>query len=254
MTAPLFSGVGVALVTLFRDDQRVDLEATALHAARLAALGVSAVVVAGTNGEAAALWPDERAQLIAAVRAAVPSAVPVIAGTGSASAYQAVQLSRAAADNGADAVLALSPPKVADCRDYYARVRAAVEIPVLAYHFPAVSAPGIELDLLGALDVDGCKDSSGDPNRLLAELERAALPIYVGSSALLALAGPLGAAGAILGLANAEPELCAAAFTGDIDAQRRLAVAHGRADAAFPAGLKHLVAERFGTATTTRLG
>ncbi|HLI56528.1 MAG TPA: hypothetical protein VKY26_05770, partial [Actinomycetota bacterium] len=73
-------------------------------------------------------------------------------------------------------------------------------------------------------------------------------------SALLALAGPLGAAGAILALANAEPERCAAAFAGDADAQLGLAESHREAAKAFPRGIKALTAARFGTSAVARMG
>jgi len=101
--------------------------------------------------------------------------------------------------------------------------------------------------------VAGIKDSSGDPDRLLAELEWGR-PVYTGSSAILSFAGPLGCAGAILSLANIEPEGCIAAFSGDPAAQRRLAAAHraGRAD--FPRGLKEMMAARFGTSPVSRMG
>src|SRR5207249_5176724 len=115
--------------------------------------------------------------------------------------------------------------------------------------FPAMSPPGIPVSALPELPVAGCKDSSGDPGRLLETLESWDRPLYVGSSAYLALAGPLGCAGAILSLANAEPEQCAAAFAGDADAQRKLAAAHRRAGERFPRGVKELTAERFGTST-----
>src|SRR4051795_11716567 len=68
VTKPLFTGVGVALVTLFRDDGSVDAPATAEHARRLADLGIRAIVVAGSTGEAAALDADERVRVLAAVR------------------------------------------------------------------------------------------------------------------------------------------------------------------------------------------
>ena len=108
--------------------------------------------------------------------------------------------------------------------------------------------------MLPELPVAGCKDSSGDPDRLLETLESWERPLYVGSSALLALAGPLGCAGAILSLANAEPEQCAAAFAGDAGAQRKLAGSHRRAGERFPRGIKELTAERFATSTVTRAG
>ncbi len=257
MPEPLFTGVGVALVTLFGDDGSLDAAATAAHAARLVELGVRAVVVAGTTGEASALAPDERRELLGAVRASISpgSGVPVIAGTGAPSARQAAALTTAAREDGADGVLVLSPPGSRDVRPYYDAVAlAAGATPVLAYHFPAVSPPGIPVATLPGLAVAGCKDSSGDPDRLLETVDVWPGALYVGSSALLSLAGPLGCAGAILALANAEPEHCIAAFAGDATAQRAIAGAHRRAQSEFPRGVKRLTAARFGTPTGTRLG
>lgn len=253
----VFRGVGVALVTLFDEHGDLDAAATADHAARLVELGVRAVVVAGSTGEAASLSEDERVELLVAVRAAVhPSAgVPVIAGTGAPSARQAVSLTTAACDHGADAVLVLSPPGAADPRPYYDAVaKVAGSTPVLAYHWPAFSPPGIALSLLPELPVAGCKDSSGDADRLLATRSSYDQPLYVGSSAVLALAGPLGCAGAILALANAQPEDCIAAFAGDASAQLALAEGHREATSSFPRGIKTATARRFGTSTVTRMG
>lgn len=255
-TAMVFSGVGVALVTLFDDAGEVDADATAGHAARLVELGVRSVVVAGTTGEAAALTVAERERLLAAVRAAVDGRVPVLAGTGAPSARQAAELTRRARTGGADAVLVLSPPHRADPRPYYEQVAAAADdLPVLAYHFPKMAPPGLPIDLLDELPIAGCKDSTGDPERLLATLAATDRPLYTGSSAVLSFAGPVGCAGAILALANAEPERCAAAFAGDATAQRELISAHlaMRSAPGFPAGLKMLMAQRFSTSTVTRV-
>ena len=254
VTGPPFTGVGVALATLFDEDGEIDVPATAEHAATLVELGVTAVVVSGSTGEAAALSAEERVALLSGVRQTVPDTVPVIAGTGAASPRQATALTRSAAEHGADGVLVLSPPGVPDPRPYYDLVaRAAGDLPVLAYHFPKVSPPGVPLETLPDLPVTALKDSSGDPDRLLAELEWGR-PLYTGSSALLALAGPLGCAGAILALANVEPEACAAAFAGDATAQRQLAAAHLAAQGSFPRGLKALMAGRFGTSIVSRMG
>ncbi len=255
MTAPVFTGVGVALLTLFSDDQEVDVAATSAHAARLVELGVGAVVVAGSTGEAPALSADERLALLDGVRSAVPDTIPVLAGTGAAATRTAVALTRAALEHGADGVLCLSPPGVTDPRSYYRAVaESAGEAPVLAYHFPAVSPPGIAVDLLPQLPVAGLKDSSADPERLLETLQCFPGHVYTGSSALLSFAGPLGCTGAILALANRAPETCVAAFGGDADAQRRLTTEHLASRRGFPVGLKQLVAERFGTSTVARLG
>ncbi|HMF83766.1 MAG TPA: dihydrodipicolinate synthase family protein [Acidimicrobiia bacterium] len=254
MAAAVFTGVGVALVTLFDDRGELDAPATADLAARLVDLGMRAVVVAGTTGEAAALEAGERIALLEAVRRRVPLSVPVIAGTGAPSARQAAALTRDAVERGADAVLTLSPPGVADPRAYFDAVaKAAGGAPVLAYHYPKAAPPGIAVRFIGDLPVAGIKDSSGDAERLLHELDRYEGAIYTGSSALLSFAGPLGCAGAILSLANAEPERCMRAFTGDVVAQGALLQSHLAAHESFPRGLKEMVAARFGTSTVCRV-
>lgn len=255
--APLFGGVGVALVTLFDADGGLDAPASAAHAATLVELGVRAVLVAGTTGEPASLDPAERVALLGAVRQAVPPGcgVPVIVGTGAVSTRQAVAYTAAACDGGADAVLALSPQQVSDPRPYYEAVaKASGGVPVLAYHFPGFSPPGISLEHLRDLPVSGCKDSSGDATRFHQELAGFDGALYVGSPVLTLLAGTMGAAGALLAIANVEPERCIAAFDGDVAAQRALIEPHVAASAAFPAGLKDMVAARFATSATARIG
>jgi 4-hydroxy-tetrahydrodipicolinate synthase len=249
----VFAGVGVALVTLFTEDGAVDPGPTGKLAADLVARGMRAVLVCGTTGEAATLSGPERAALILAVRAALPADVPVLAGTGAPSARQAAALTTSAVDAGADAVLAFPPPGSRDLAGYYAAVAAAAgDRPVLAYHFPLVSAPGIPVEALAGLPVTGVKDSSGDPDRLLDELAHYSGATYVGSSAVLALAGPMGAAGAILALANTEPERCVAAFAGDAGAQRALAGPHLAMKQGGPAALKSVLAGTHGTGPWTR--
>jgi dihydrodipicolinate synthase/N-acetylneuraminate lyase len=282
MTEPLFSGVGVALATQFDEAGELDAKATAAHAAALADLGIRAVVVAGSTGEAAALTAAERVALLTEVRRAVPAGIPVIAGTGGPSARQAAALTRDARGAGADAVLALCPPRSNDPRRYYETVaEAAGDLPALAYHFPQTAPPGIPVEALGDLPVQGLKDSSADPERLLAELEVFDRPLWVGAATLLLMAGSLtaagtggsagssgtggsgrssgtagsgGVAGAILAVANVDPEHAIAAFAGDPAAQRALFAAHTRVRTAFPHGLKEAIADRFGTSRVTRLG
>ncbi len=249
----LFTGVGVALVTLFTADGAVDPGPTSKLASELVARGVRAVLVCGTTGEAATLAEAERAALVQAVRAVLPAGVPVLAGTGAPSARQAAALTTSAVRAGADAVLAFPPPGSRDLAGYYSAVAtAAGDRPVLAYHYPRVSAPGIPVEALAGLPVTGVKDSSGDPDRLLDELAHYPGATYVGSSALLALAGPMGAAGAILALANIEPEACVAAFAGDAAAQRGLAEPHLAVMRGGPGALKAVLAGRHGTGPWTR--
>jgi len=285
MAEPLFTGVGVALATQFDEAGEIDAKATAAHAATLVDLGVRAVVVAGSTGEAAALTATERVALLTEVRRAMPAGVPVIAGTGGPSARQAAALTRDAREAAADAVLALCPPRTNDPRRYYEAVAEAADgLPALAYHFPQTAPPGIPLEVLGDLPVQGMKDSSADPERLLAELDAFDQPLWVGAAVLLLMAGSLatpeatgatgsaeaagasgvpglpgvggarGVAGAILAVANVDPEHAIAAFAGDAGAQRALFAAHRRVRTAFPHGLKDAIADRFGTSRVTRLG
>ncbi len=249
-----FTGIGVALVTLFGRDGELDADATARHAHHLVDRGVRGVVVAGSTGEAAALDADERSRLLIAVREGVGSGAPVVAGTGAPSARQAVALSQRAADDGADALLVLSPPGTDDPRPYYEAVSRAVDIPVLAYHYPTMSAPGIPVDLLCELPVAGVKDSTGDPARLAVELDEMGDGVYSGSAALLLQARAMGASGAILALANVDPEGCARAWDGDGPCQRELVNGHRPGALTGVAGLKRALAGLYGTSAVTRLG
>jgi 4-hydroxy-tetrahydrodipicolinate synthase len=251
---PIFEGIGVALVTLFDDEGEIDAPATADHAARLVDAGLRAVLVAGTTGEAATLDAEERSDLLLAVRNAVDGQVPVLAGTGAPSARQSVLLSKRAADDGADALLVLSPPGTVDPRPYYERVASAVDVPVLAYHYPKVAPPGIPVDVLPELPVAGIKDSSGDAERLLLEADVLPTGVYTGHPALVHLAGASGCAGAILGLANVDPEGCTRAWLGDGAVQRTLINGHRGNALAGIAGLKRTLCQLWGTSPVTRLG
>jgi 4-hydroxy-tetrahydrodipicolinate synthase len=250
---PPFTGVGVALVTLFDATGELDAEATARHARHLVDRGVGAVLVAGSTGEAAALDPDERSRLLVAVREAVDGEIPVIAGTGAPSARQAVGLSRQAVDDGADALLALSPPATDDPRPYYNAIATAVDAPLLAYHYPARSAPGVPVDLVCELPVVGIKDSTGDPVRLAIEIDQTRSGVYTGSAALALQAAAMGASGAILALANVDLEGCMRAWEGDGPCQRELVNGHRAGALSGVRGLKWVLNQRYGTSTVTRL-
>jgi 4-hydroxy-tetrahydrodipicolinate synthase len=247
-----FEGIGVALVTLFDAGGDLDAPATAAHAARLVDNGARGVVVAGSTGEAATLDAAERSALLAAVRDAVAGRVPVIAGTGAPSARQARDLSRRAADGGADALLVISPPGPADPRPYYDAIVGSVDVPVLAYHYPVVSAPGIPVDVLSELPVVGVKDSTGDPARLALEVDE--LPVvYTGSAALLLQAAAMGCTGAILALANLDLGGCALAWQGDGRCQRELVSGHRPGAWSGIAGLKRSMHALYGTSPVTRV-
>ena len=166
-------------------------------------------------------WGLDWTSACAAAAEALDGRAPVIVGSGHLDDEGAARLVGAAADAGAAAVLALSPPHTDDVRPHYEALAAhAGDLAVLAYHFPASRRRESPAEVLSELPIAGVKDSSGDAGRLVAELGAYDGPLYVGSSAYLALAGPLGATGAILSLANTDPEGCIAALGGDMEAQR----------------------------------
>ena len=197
----------------------------------------------------------------------MPTRVPVLAGTGAATAEDAVDLTKAAVLAGADAVLAFPPPAPsvdatarqtasysASLTDFYGAVgEAAGGRPVFAYHVPWISAPGVPVADLAGLPIAGIKDSSGSADRLLDELAHYQGATYVGSSALLALAGPMGKAGAILALANVEPERCCRAFAGEAAVQRDLAEVHLQVRAGGPAELKRMLHRQAGYCDRSRV-
>jgi 4-hydroxy-tetrahydrodipicolinate synthase len=238
MSDPVFEGVGVALVSLFDDDERLLAREMAEHAVRLVEADIAAVVVAGTTGEPWRLDDDDRFALVEACRAALPSDVPVIAGTGHSDPAQARHMTARCSAAGADAVLVL-PATDAQLVSYYEEIAQAADgVPVLAYHFPAFAPPGIGMDAINDLPVAGVKDSSADGDRLVTEVDVCNCAVYTGSANLLSLAGGVDAAGAIVALANAEPEMCVRAFGGDLTAQAELASLHLAAIDSFPQGLK----------------
>jgi 4-hydroxy-tetrahydrodipicolinate synthase len=251
--APLFTGVGVALLTLLDSGGSVDTGATGALAAGLTGRGVRAVLACGTTGEPATLTDAERRAVISAVREAVPAQIPVLAGTGAPSAERAADLTAQAVEAGAEAVLAWPPPGSEDLPGYFAAIAAVAQgRPVLAYHIPWISAPGVPVQALAVLPVAGIKDSSGSPDRLIEEIAYYPGATYTGSSALLAVAGPMGGTGAILAAANVEPELCCAAFAGDGNAQRALAEVHLAGRAGGPRALKAILAQRHGVSALSR--
>jgi len=127
------------------------------------------VVVCGSNGEAATLEPDERLALVKAAREASGT---VVAGTGLESTRGTIELTRRAADLGADAVLVLTPHFYANrmspdaLRRYYLAVAEAAPVPVLLYSVPVFTGiaipPELTIELGRHSGIAGIKDSSGD--------------------------------------------------------------------------------------------
>ena len=119
---------------------------------------------------------------------------------------------------------------------------------MLAYHYPKVSAPGRPRRRRSPeLPVAGIKDSSGDAERLLLEADELSAGVYTGSPVLIHLAGAIGCAGAILALANVDPEGCLRAWTATATCSARSSTATAASALAGIAGLKRTLCALHGT-------
>lgn len=196
----------------------IALAALQQNITKLLAAGVNGVVVCGSTGEAALLDADEQRRLVAAARAALNGAW-LIAGTGGESTRETIALSRAAAAEGADAVL-VRPPSYysagttpATLLQHFLAVADASPVPVLIYNIPKythLALPAALMEqLAGHERIIGVKDSSGDPKSVAAY--RSAVPkwaVLVGGASLLFTALELGCQGGIIGVACYAPALC----------------------------------------------
>lgn len=247
-----FTGVGVALITVFTRDGDLCTQATTAHATQLVDEGVKAVLIAGTTGEAMTLDPDERSLLLKEVGHSIGGRVPLIAGTGAPSARQAVALTRRAAADGADAVLALTPPWGGRPKILLRAGRGLDRHPAACLPLPSGVRTRSTDRGLGRPTGRRLKDSSGDAERLIRECDELPIGLYTGHHSLLLLAGAIGCSGAIVALANLDVEGCTRAWQGDPEVQRRVVSDHG--DLGSSAALKRRVSALRGTSPASRVG
>ncbi len=173
MRQPRFHGVLPALITPFRDGA-VDEEAFIRLIERQIAGGVHGLVPAGTTGESATLSHDEHRRVVELCVKAAAGRVPVIAGAGSNSTEEAIELTRHAKSVGADAVLMVTGyynrPSQEGIYRHYAAVDAAVDMPVLVYNVPGRAVVDISNDTLERLaklpNIIGIKDATADVARV----------------------------------------------------------------------------------------
>jgi 4-hydroxy-tetrahydrodipicolinate synthase len=152
---PEIGGVITAMVTPFAEDGSVDEAAARKLARHLIENGSHGLVLAGTTGESPTLSDEEKLSLLRAVRDELGADVLLICGTGSNDTRHSELLSAAAADSGADAVLAVTPyynkPNRAGIKAHYEAVARAAGIPVLLYNIPSRVVVNIPPDLLAEL-------------------------------------------------------------------------------------------------------
>jgi 4-hydroxy-tetrahydrodipicolinate synthase len=206
MPAPgRFGAVLCAMVTPFDDEGRLDVDGAVKLARWLVDNGNDGLVLAGTTGESPTLSDKEKRDLWRAVREAVSA--PVIAGTGTASTGHSVELTKVAAELGADAVLAVTPyynrPSQEGIKAHFRAIAAASPLPVIAYDIPKRSGREIKGSTLLELATEGTiaalKDAAGSPPATAALIAKApeTFEVYSGDDSYTLPLLAVGAVGVI---------------------------------------------------------
>ncbi len=260
----MFYGSITALITPFRDGA-LDKKAFGDLIEWQIEQGTNGLVPVGTTGESPTLSHDEHRQVVSQCVEVTAGRVPVIAGAGSNSTVEAVELAVFAREAGADAVLCVSPyynkPNQEGLFQHFKAVADACEIPVFLYNIPGRSIVEISVDTMKRL-VDACPNIVGVKDAT-ASMSRASLDRHALGSGFIQLSGEdmtalgynaHGGTGCISVTANVAPALCArfqaACAAGDygtaLEIQEKLVPLHA---ALFiepnPAGVKY-AAEKLG--------
>ena len=169
----IFRGAFVAIVTPFTDgqvDEQGLVDLIEFHIAN----GTHGIVPCGTTGESATMSHDEHHRVVELTVKTVNGRVPVLAGSGSNSTSEAIDLTRYAKQAGADGVLMVSPyynkPSQEGLFHHYKAVAEAVDIPIILYNVPSRTSSNILPQTVARLaDIDnivGIKEATGDLNQI----------------------------------------------------------------------------------------
>jgi 4-hydroxy-tetrahydrodipicolinate synthase len=232
----MITGSVVALVTPMHASGAVDWDALGRLVDWHVAEGTAAIVSVGTTGESATLDVDEHCEVVARTVVAAAGRVPVIAGTGANSTVEAIELSRAAREAGADACLLVTPyynkPTQEGMYRHFRAIAEAVDIPQILYNVPSRTGcdllPATVERLAAVPGIVGIKEATGDLARGREVMQRcgAGFAVYSGDDATATELILAGAKGTISVTANVVPgrmaALCRAALAGDAARARAL--------------------------------
>jgi 4-hydroxy-tetrahydrodipicolinate synthase len=219
----------VALVTPMRDDGSVDFDALRRLIDWHVAEGTDCIGVVGTTGESPTLTHEEHREVIRVSVEHAAGRVPVMAGAGSNSTREAIELSEYARRVGADCTLQVVPyynkPTQEGMYRHFRAVAEAVDIPVVLYNVPGRSGadmqPETVLRLASVPGIVGIKEATGNIERAawLIKQAPAGFSIYSGDDPTAIALMLLGGHGNVSVTANVAPramhELCMAAIAGD---------------------------------------
>ncbi len=172
----MFNGSLVALVTPFDEHDRVDYVALKRLIEFHVTEGSDGLVIAGTTGEAATLSRDEHVELITRSVELANGRLPIIAGTGSNSTAQTIDLSLAVEDTGIAAYLVVVPyynkPTQDGMLQHFSKIADTVSKPVMLYNVPGRTSSDMQAETVAKAaahgNIFGIKEATGDIDRLRA--------------------------------------------------------------------------------------
>jgi len=217
----MFEGILTALVTPFRNGG-VDDEALATLVERQFAAGVQGVVPCGSTGESATLSHSEHRHVVEVVVEAAAGRIAVVAGTGSNSTQEAIELTQHAKQAGADGALLLSPyynkPTQEGIYLHYEAVARETGFPLVVYNIPGRTASNISPETLARLaeveHIVGVKEACGDIDQIAHVIANCPddFKVLSGDDGLLLPLLALGGHGCISTTSNVVPESMGALF------------------------------------------
>ncbi|WP_284089788.1 4-hydroxy-tetrahydrodipicolinate synthase [Acinetobacter pittii] len=227
--AQTIQGSIVAIVTPMLKDGGVDWKGLEKLVEWHIEQGTNSIVAVGTTGEASTLSMEEHTQVIKEIIRVANKRIPIIAGTGANSTREAIELTKAAKDLGADAALLVTPyynkPTQEGLYQHYKAIAEAVELPLILYNVPGRTGVDLSNDTAVRLaeisNIVGIKDATGDVPRgkALIEALNGKMAVYSGDDETAWELILLGADGNISVTANVAPkamsEVCAVAIAKD---------------------------------------
>ena len=214
MRKPLFTGVGTALVTPFKNG-KIDYEALDSLVEDQIANGVSALIAAGTTGEPATMDWDEHLAVIRRVVEKANHRVPVIAGTGSNATSEAVYAAKHSAEFGADAQLVVTPyynkTSQAGLVAHFNAIADAATLPVIVYNVPSRTGLNIGPEALAKIceheNVIAVKEANSDVSQAMEKIRLCGdkVDFYSGNDDLIVPMMAMGFKGVISVVSNILP-------------------------------------------------
>jgi len=231
----MFEGVFPAIITPFLKDESLDEEGLKKNIRYLSNTGISGIVPCGTTGESATLTFEEHKRVVEiAVEA---SKVPVIAGTGSNNTREAMELTRHAAEAGADAALLITPyynkPTDKGMFEHFKAIAEKCDIPIVLYNVPKRTGIDLKPELVAKLskvkNIVAIKEASGNlsqQSQIIEQTRGSDFVVLSGDDDLTLPTMALGARGVVSVVANVAPKktvaMVNAALKGDFETARTL--------------------------------